>query len=89
MLDANLIERALGLTWKTKDFCMNTHNEYEFYFDDAIFFKYILSPEFLEKYPEKYMSRNPFPAMAWIVWLCIYEYQAWNETPLVELLNKI
>jgi len=88
MISNDLITKALSITWKTYEEFMEYHMSWpEFWW--YRFCCYLLSKEFLEKYPEKYMSRNPYPAMSAIVWQCIYEYQSWNEKPIIDLLSKI
>lgn len=57
---------------------------------------YLLSPEFIEKYyknmypnEEIYTYSNFFHWLTERFWIAIYEYQSWNEEPLIELLSKI
>ncbi len=54
---------------------------------------YLLSPEFIEKYAKiinwEYYFVWQEKRMSATVWQEIYEYQSWNEQPLIDLLSKI
>lgn len=78
-LDTKLIENALALCWK----------EYsDMWIESYCYF--LLSPEFIEKYNIYYPpSINKWNWIAKDFWEAIYEYQSWNEEPLIELLQKI
>lgn len=103
MLDNTLIESALALTGKTKTYChvidtsiseddnydpveYNDVWDYPSIFSIEKFCYYLLSPEFLKEYCEDIMNIEDDIAD---IWEAIYEYQLWNEKPLVELLSKI
>lgn len=95
MLDNKLIENALKLTSKTMEdmeveytFSEEAHSISRWYeFSIEKFCYYLLSTSFIGKYTEdKDMN---WAECSQIFWNAIYEYQAWLETPLIELLNKI
>lgn len=103
MLSQHLIERALSLTEKTK-YCVsridfdNMDELWEPFanFDWHQFCYYLLSPEFIEKYSEnlnayhKSWYKKPlYTHTTKVIWKAIYEYQSWDEKPLVKLLSKI
>lgn len=79
MIDKNFIEKSLALCWK----------EYsDMWIESYCYF--LLSPEFIEKYNIYYPpSINKWNWIAKDFWEAIYEYQSWNEEPLIELLQKI
>lgn len=89
MIDTNLIEKALSLTWKK----IYDVSETIAYTDDVEFsiekfYSYLLSPSFIEKYKIycKY-KWNSQAVMAF--WRAIYEHQKWNPESLLSLLEKI
>lgn len=98
-MNANLIEKALALTWKTME-------DMNWYIDDVLnefgviksfsiekFFYYILSPSFIEKY---YESQRPWympdqatlDLMSWEFGYAIYAYQSGDSSKLINLLSK-
>lgn len=87
-MEKQLIENALALCGKTTRYVY----EYPEIDNDNIsiekFCYYLLSPEFIEKY--KNIEPYCYPFAVWhYFWQAIYEYQSWNEKPLIELLTKI
>ena len=87
MLDTKLIERALQLTGKTMeemniDYIAYCEIPVENEFSIEKFCYYLLSPEFIEKYDWIIHTSRYF-------WEAIYEYQKWNEEPIISLLSKI
>ena len=91
-LDTKLIENALALTGK-KLYEMNRwyswEYEVEYKFCIAEFCYYLLSPEFIEKYQNLQIVKWCIHYYVGEFWKAIHDYQAWNETPLIELLSKI
>lgn len=80
--------------WHHPSCSCEDHNEYEFSIEKFCY--YLLSPEFIEKYDKIEYPRVWSCRTCMYFWLAIYEYQrrdekypGWNETPLIELLNKI
>lgn len=97
MLDNTLIKKSLALTGKTIDGIeeVNYENVQKWdMFSIEKFSYFLLSPEFIEKYSiyylEKWLSKFSDQETSMFRFAkAIYEYQSWNESPLVELLNKI
>jgi len=94
MIPQELIEKALQLTGKSMEDIYEIEEYKEWRFDSFIsypkFFTFLLSPSFIEKYEIYYPpSINKWNWIAKDFWQAIYEYQSWNEEPLIELLEKI
>ncbi len=98
-MEQKLIESALWLTGKTPldmrvtyKIDKNTRQIVE-EFSIEKFCYYLLSPSFIEKYAEiinwEYYFVWQEERMSATIWKAIYEYQTWNEQPLIDLLNKI
>ena len=62
-------------------------NTYVYEFSIEKFCYYLLSPEFIEKYDKIEYPRVWSCRTCMYFWLAIYEYQSWNEKPLIELLK--
>lgn len=80
MLSNELIEKALALTWKVN-----------LDISDAVFFMYLFSPEFMDKYEWWYYTESE---SRWTLffrkfWIACREYQSWNLKPIISLLEKI
>ena len=81
MIDKDLIEKSLTLCWRKYSDMDIEHYCY-----------FLLSPEFIEKYAFiNYECTDEYYKIRWVesVWRAVYEYQKWNETPLITLLEKI
>lgn len=99
MLPQHLIERALELTGKDLSTVQRVHSmtpDWTVYLEFSIekFAYYLLSPEFIEKYfwilqSEWFYRMKQRTTIFWLFWEAIYEYQSWNEQPLIDLLEKI
>lgn len=85
MLSQQLMEKALSLTGKTME-----DMEWDVWkFSMPRFCYYLLSPEFIEQIMEtQEIKYAPWYYMHRF-WEAIYEYQLWNEEPLIALLSKI
>lgn len=92
-----LVVNALALTGRSFDEVMEVVPDwgwYDFTSDFSIekFCYYLLSPEFIEKYNDtiiwKWLHLHMWQVV-WYFWSSIYEYQLWNEQPLIDLLSKI
>lgn len=96
-MDNKLIESALQLTGKTMEemeIVEATNNWFIRYFSMPKFCYYLLSDEFIDTYTIKTNWLHCY--YKWIApetcskfWQAIYEYQSWNEQPLIDLLSKI
>jgi hypothetical protein len=97
MIHTELIERAIALMKKNK-----SHYQELAWYDDwwdyptkftyPKFFAFLLSPEFVETYASLDLKNPDDSYRKWIAqkfWQTIYEYQSWNEQPLISLLSKI
>lgn len=101
MIPQALIESALQLTGKTMEE-MNMYydipNDLCYTFSIEKFWWYLLSHEFIEKYNKnRFKGYQPYiinyeyqnESLKKSIWVCISDYQSWNETHLIELLSKI
>lgn len=93
ILDNTLIENALSITWKSMEdmeivsWVIYQKEELTYRFSIEKFCYYLLSTWFIGKYTEdKDMN---WAECSQLFWNAIYEYQAWLEKPLIELLSKL
>lgn len=90
MLSQELIEKALGLTDKDIGYVSFDDSIHWYKYLEWLFLAYLLTEDFCIKY-----QRDVTPAHIYMVSFerligeAIYEYQKWNESPLIELLSKI
>jgi len=94
-----LIERALALTWKTMEDMEEQYTIYanattevgivKYKFSIEKFCYYLLSPKFQYEYHKAQNYNLNTILTARNIWDAIYEYQSWNEQPLISLLETI
>ncbi len=94
MIPQELIEKALALTGKTmedmKEYIIPKWKPYDYWryeFSYPKFCYYLLSEKFIEKYTSPLWTSIPWTTS--LIAKAIYEYQSWNEQPLIDLLSKI
>lgn len=100
MIDNKLIESALWLTWKSMESMTEINVELKYWihninniFSMEKFCYYLLSESFIQKYADRinwdFFFEWQCERVAMNFWKAIYEYQSWNEQPLIDLLSKI